>query len=468
MSQRDVLQERVDAQNRLLKQEQEKSERLLLNILPGPIANRLKENQVTIADGFADVSVMFADLSGFTALSVTVPPEVLTQTSHSRVAFVNVTGYPSPGWPRAGSPEGVLSENPELTAPDSPRTFPTMSPPLALDLDPDMTMTELLDHVSSRLRGSLVHHRFRGEDISGPEGARRGVWGYFGPLVNTIPAPFRMDLGEPETVFDSDTAWFPQVEDLVTFVSDRGATGELHVHLGSDTALYPASLANAENFALLCEQVVEVRAAQILDVDQEVGADGHIRPEQASHGSRCSERSERRFAGRLAAGGLAATHVLGLGGEEVDELGFLHVAKVVGFDFDAEVIVVDGAVLPLRVEHDAHVVAHGVREREEPAFGKVVVAADRRTPAERDVAGRWRLCGGGCRQNEDEQYAKQCTCGNAREHLSPPVRSCHHAYCVLILRQLPTAAITRALARRRTVTSGVSPEVTPPELRPPV
>ena len=77
VSQRDALQERVDAQNRLLKQEQEKSERLLLNILPGPIANRLKEQQVTIADGFADVTVMFADIINFTQLSEEMPPKFM-------------------------------------------------------------------------------------------------------------------------------------------------------------------------------------------------------------------------------------------------------------------------------------------------------------------------------------------------------------------------------------------------------
>jgi len=64
-------------------------------------------------------------------------PEVLTQTPNSKVAFINLTGYPSPGWPRAGSQEGVLSENPELTAPNPAQSFPTSSPPLALDLNGD-------------------------------------------------------------------------------------------------------------------------------------------------------------------------------------------------------------------------------------------------------------------------------------------------------------------------------------------
>jgi class 3 adenylate cyclase len=75
--QRDKLQERVDAQYKLLTEEQAKSERLLLNILPGPIASRLKENQVTIADGFADVTVMFADIINFTRLSEEMPPKFM-------------------------------------------------------------------------------------------------------------------------------------------------------------------------------------------------------------------------------------------------------------------------------------------------------------------------------------------------------------------------------------------------------
>jgi len=75
--QRDRLQARVDEQYRLLQDEQEKSERLLLNILPGPIAERLKESQTTIADGFSDVTVMFADIINFTRLAEEMPPKFM-------------------------------------------------------------------------------------------------------------------------------------------------------------------------------------------------------------------------------------------------------------------------------------------------------------------------------------------------------------------------------------------------------
>ena len=58
----------------LLKIEQEKSERLLLNILPRPVAERLKASNSTIADGFADVTVMFADIVNFTAIAEGMSP----------------------------------------------------------------------------------------------------------------------------------------------------------------------------------------------------------------------------------------------------------------------------------------------------------------------------------------------------------------------------------------------------------
>jgi len=77
VNQRDKLQARIDEQYKLLQAEQEKSERLLLNILPGPIAQRLKEQHATIADGFSDVTVMFADIINFTRLSEEMPPKLM-------------------------------------------------------------------------------------------------------------------------------------------------------------------------------------------------------------------------------------------------------------------------------------------------------------------------------------------------------------------------------------------------------
>jgi class 3 adenylate cyclase len=49
--------------------ERARSEALLLNVLPAAVAERLKSGETTIADGFADVSILFADLAGYTEIS---------------------------------------------------------------------------------------------------------------------------------------------------------------------------------------------------------------------------------------------------------------------------------------------------------------------------------------------------------------------------------------------------------------
>jgi class 3 adenylate cyclase len=64
----------LDLQHQLLEEEQKKSERVLLNVLPGAIAERLKNDQGLIADGYADVTVMFVDLVNFTQLTEMLAP----------------------------------------------------------------------------------------------------------------------------------------------------------------------------------------------------------------------------------------------------------------------------------------------------------------------------------------------------------------------------------------------------------
>ena len=60
-----------------LRREREKSESLLLNILPAPIAQRLKDGEATIADRYEEVTILFADIVGFTPLSERMVPDDL-------------------------------------------------------------------------------------------------------------------------------------------------------------------------------------------------------------------------------------------------------------------------------------------------------------------------------------------------------------------------------------------------------
>lgn len=52
----------------------QQADRLLLNILPQPIANQLKRSSDTIAEDYSDVTVLFADIVGFTRMSAAAEP----------------------------------------------------------------------------------------------------------------------------------------------------------------------------------------------------------------------------------------------------------------------------------------------------------------------------------------------------------------------------------------------------------
>ena len=57
----------------------QENQRLLLNVLPAPIAEKLKKQTGIIAERYDDVSVLFADLVGFTPLSATSSPAELLE-----------------------------------------------------------------------------------------------------------------------------------------------------------------------------------------------------------------------------------------------------------------------------------------------------------------------------------------------------------------------------------------------------
>jgi adenylate cyclase len=65
-----------------------RSENLLLNLLPAPVAERLKRSTGVIADGFEGVTVLFADIVGFTPMSAALSPsEVVTLLNRVFTAF---------------------------------------------------------------------------------------------------------------------------------------------------------------------------------------------------------------------------------------------------------------------------------------------------------------------------------------------------------------------------------------------
>jgi class 3 adenylate cyclase len=71
---RDIDRERIiqlQHEKELLNIEQMKTEKLMLNILPKPIAERLKKGESNISGSYPEVTILFSDLSGFTKMSST-------------------------------------------------------------------------------------------------------------------------------------------------------------------------------------------------------------------------------------------------------------------------------------------------------------------------------------------------------------------------------------------------------------
>ena len=80
--------QQLQTEKELLQIEKDKSENLLLNILPKAVADRLKHGEQTIANGHAMVTVLFADLVGFTELARrTTPADLVSLLNGIFTAF---------------------------------------------------------------------------------------------------------------------------------------------------------------------------------------------------------------------------------------------------------------------------------------------------------------------------------------------------------------------------------------------
>ena len=73
---------KLDQQKKLVQEKNEENEQLLLSILPEPVAKRVQQGEERIGDSFSNVTVLFADLGGFSELSETLP-------ANETVSFLN-------------------------------------------------------------------------------------------------------------------------------------------------------------------------------------------------------------------------------------------------------------------------------------------------------------------------------------------------------------------------------------------
>jgi len=80
LRQQHILQEKsreIELANHALQLAIQQADKLLLNVLPESIAQRMKSGETRIAEQFPDAAVLFADIAGFTNLSATTEPHEL-------------------------------------------------------------------------------------------------------------------------------------------------------------------------------------------------------------------------------------------------------------------------------------------------------------------------------------------------------------------------------------------------------
>ncbi len=171
------LEERVELRTAELRQEKERSERLLLNVLPASIADRLKQTNESPAEYFENVTILFADIVGFTSLSSRMEPmELVTGLNQIFSAFDKLTEkYGLEKIKTIGDAYMVVGGLP-IARPDHAQAIANM----ALDMQAYMQNSHSILSESIELRIGIN----TGSVIAGVIGIKKFIYDLWGDAVN--------------------------------------------------------------------------------------------------------------------------------------------------------------------------------------------------------------------------------------------------------------------------------------------
>ncbi len=174
-----------------LRAEQDRSECLLLNMLPEKIAKRLKHSRASMADGFEEVSVLFADIVGFTELSSHMSPVQLVGLLNRIFSmFDNLCDhYKLEKIKTIGDAYMVVSGLPEPRV-DHAAAIASM----ALDMQKSISQVKSREGIQISMRIGINS----GPVIAGVIGTKKFIYDLWGDTVNVAS---RMEsLGSPKAI----------------------------------------------------------------------------------------------------------------------------------------------------------------------------------------------------------------------------------------------------------------------------
>jgi adenylate cyclase len=161
-----------------LRVEQARAENLLLNILPRPIADRLKAETQTIADQFSSASILFADVVDFTPLSERLQPtEVVGVLDHLFSHFDMLAERHGLEKIKTIGDCYMVAAGVPSPRPDHARALAQM----ALDMQAAMRSDDEVGHLGLTLRVGINS----GPVVAGVIGRKRFLYDLWGDAVNT-------------------------------------------------------------------------------------------------------------------------------------------------------------------------------------------------------------------------------------------------------------------------------------------
>jgi class 3 adenylate cyclase len=193
-----------------LKAEKERSDQLLLNILPAAIANRMQSGETSIADEFPSVTVLFADLVGFTSLTERLGPhEIVRMLGEVFGLFdAQLSRHGIEKIKTIGDCYMAVGGAPQATADHARRTAD-----FALGIRDDFRKWSEKNGLDLRIRIGM----HSGTAIAGIVGTQRFVYDIWGDVVNvasrmeTTCRPGEIQVSEPTYVQLRDLYDFEEV-----------------------------------------------------------------------------------------------------------------------------------------------------------------------------------------------------------------------------------------------------------------